>query len=158
MGHIIVDVAFLAFAIISVLLGAKRGLLRSVVHFFKYIFAFVAASALGPAFSSPILGYIVVFIGSLIVLSVLAYFLTKIIKHMGLLGRLNTLLGAVFGALMAVTILLVVASLLKHFFGDSTLYTDSVVVKFVGESLFLEKLSFLNIGKKIFADFVFYHI
>ena len=150
MGHIIVDVAFLAVALISVLQGARRGLLRSVVHFLKYVIAFVAASVFGPSFWSPIIGYIVVFVVALIVLSVVAHVLTKAISHIGILGRLNTLLGAVFGALLAVTVLLFVASVLRHFFGDADFYTNSVVLKFVAESELLEKFSFLNIAKNFF--------
>ena len=43
MGHILADIIFLIFGIAIILICAKRGFLKSVIHFFKTILAFVIA-------------------------------------------------------------------------------------------------------------------
>ena len=47
MGHIIFDVVFLLIGVGLILACAKRGFLRSVIHFFKTLLAFVAAYFFG---------------------------------------------------------------------------------------------------------------
>lgn len=231
MGHIIADVLFLVVGIGIVLICAKRGFLKSVIHFLKTILAFVFAYLFGsklgqflcdrfiggavrdwvygkldavyqqaagavntesvmdafpdflisdnvkaqieaaegsgeqmvnslthsiatPAATviSNIIGYIGVFLISLVVLWVAAVVLTKLIDHIGFLHTLNVILGAVLGLLIALTLLFVAASVIKFISADSALYSESVIVKFFGDSVLLEKLKFLNIGNAWFAD------
>lgn len=47
MGSTIADILFLAVGVSFVVLGVKRGFLQTVIHFFKYILAFVFARAFG---------------------------------------------------------------------------------------------------------------
>jgi len=225
MGHIFWDVVFLVVFVLFVFLYAKRGLIKSIVHFFKTLLAFVAAFLFGgavgdflreafignavnrfvydkihsmyesttaglsaeeileafPAFlrtdsvrealiacegsgeamiqsaadavSNPIataisnvLGYIGVFLVALIAFWIVAVILTKIIEKISVLGFLNTVLGGVFGCLIALVVLFVAASVIKLFFGGSSVYEDSVFVKLLGNSSLFEALKIFNLG------------
>ena len=225
MGHVIADILFLVVGVGLVLVCAKRGFLKSAIHFLKtvlaFVFAYLFGSKLGqflcdkfiaapvrewvygkleglytqaassvnadaiaaefpdfllsneikanlsaaegsgeellntmtdsiatPAATviSNILGYIGVFVISLVLLWVAAIVLTKLVERITFLHRINTALGAVLGLLIAVTLLFVAASVIKFISAESELYTESVIVKFFGNSALLEKLKFLNIG------------
>ncbi len=95
---------------------------------------------------SGLLGYIAVFVLSLIALSLLAWFLTKLADRLVFLGVANRVLGGVWGALTAVIVLLVLSSIVKTFLGADPLYLDTVLVRFFGDSGALDVLGFLNIG------------
>ena len=225
MGHVIADILFLVVGVGLVLVCAKRGFLKSAIHFLKtvlaFVFAYLFGSKLGqflcdkfiaapvrewvygrleglytqaassvnaeaiasefpdfllsdeikanlsaaegsgeellntmtdsiatPAATviSNILGYICVFVISLVLLWVAAIVLTKLVERITFLHRINTALGALLGLLIAVTLLFVAASVIKFISAESELYTGSVIVKFFGDSALLEKLKFLNIG------------
>lgn len=225
MGHVIADILFLVVGVGLVLVCAKRGFLKSAIHFLKtvlaFVFAYLFGSKLGqflcdkfiaapvrewvygrleglytqaassvnaeaiasefpdfllsdeikenlsaaegsgeellntmtdsiatPAATviSNILGYIGVFVISLVLLWVAAIVLTKLVERITFLHRINTALGALLGLLIAVTLLFVAASVIKFISAESELYTGSVIVKFFGDSALLEKLKFLNIG------------
>ena len=223
MGHLIADILFIVVGVLLILICAKRGFLKSVIHFFKTILAFVfaylfgsklgklicdkwvadpvrewvhgkvegmyssAAESLdveavtaafpnfamndevkaslqglngsgeelinnateaiaGPAATviSNVIGYVSVFLISLVLLWIAAAILTKIVEHIGFLNTINTVLGGVLGLLIALTVLFVAASAIKLLAGSSPLYLDSAVVKFFGDSKLLESLKFLN--------------
>ena len=225
MGHVIADILFLVVGVGLVLVCAKRGFLKSAIHFLKtvlaFVFAYLFGSKLGqflcdkfiaapvrewvygrleglytqaassvnaeaiasefpdfllsdeikanlsaaegsgeellntmtdsiatPAATviSNILGYIGVFVISLVLLWVAAIVLTKLVERITFLHRINTALGALLGLLIAVTLLFVAASVIKFISAESEVYTGSVIVKFFGDSALLEKLKFLNIG------------
>ena len=229
MGHIILDVVFLLVGFGLIVVCAKRGFLKSVIHFFKTILALTAAylwgSALGgilrdrfilspvrnfvydklnaaytgatdgvdatallnslPEFLqteeiqqkilsaegsgeqfvssaadsiatpvatvfSNILGYIGVFLIALIALWIAAILLNKIIEQVGILDRINTLLGAILGLFIAMILLLVVSSIVKFFWGAEPIYTDSLLVKLFGNSPLSEKIKFLNVATSWF--------
>lgn len=226
MGHLFADLLFLVVGIGLILVCAKRGLIKSAIHFCKtllaFVFAYLFGSKLGQFISdkwisapvhdwvygklegmhrqtadglsveriaesfpdfvmsdevkaslqsangsgeqllndmtdtiatpaatviSNIIGYLAVFLISLVLLWVAAALLTKLIEHIAFLNTLNTVLGGVLGLLIALVLLFVAASVLRFLFGDSPLYTDSVIVKLFGESKLLEGLKFLNFGK-----------
>ena len=227
----VVDGLFVLVGLAIIFSGAKRGLIKSVIHFFKTLLAFFAAylwgSALGaflrdrfiaepvrsfvydkfnglytqaaegfdaqaalgslPQFLqteevraklasaegtgealvnsmtdavatpiatvfSNILGYVLVVLLAIVVLSIGAAILTHVIESWKLLDRLNTILGAVLGLLVAAVVLLAAASVIKFFFGNAELYTNSIVVRFLGDSGLLKALSFLDLGGNWFAD------
>ena len=231
MGNWIFDLLFVLIAAVLIFACAKRGFIKSIIHFFKTLLAFVAAYLFGgqlaaflcdhwiggavrgfvygkidaiyqgaagsldadaviesmPSFliteevqaqlhaaqgsgemlvnsmtdsiSAPIaslfsnvLGYLLTFVIALIVLWIAAALLTKLVEHISLLHTLNVVLGCVLGLLIAVTVLLVLSSIIKFFFADSALYTESVVVKFFGESFLLKTLRFLDVGSTWFAE------
>jgi len=147
MGPLIADIALSGIALLSVLIGAKRGFIKTVIHYLKFVLAVAAAYALGDRFPNPIVGYVAVFLTTLILLWLVAILLTKTIEHIPLLGGLNSILGAVLGGVIAVTLLLIVASTVKALWGDTAFYTDSVILRFLGDSSLLEKMKFLDIGK-----------
>ena len=226
MGHLIADILFLAVGVGLILVCAKRGLLKSAIHFCKtllaFVFAYLFGSKLGqficekwisapvhdwvrgkldgiyqqtadglsaeklaeafpdfvmtdevkaslqnangsgeqlldemtstiatPAASviSNIIGYVGVFLISIVLLWIAAVILTKLIEHIGFLHTVNTVLGGVLGFLVALIVLFVAASVIRFLFGDTPLYTDSLIVKLFGESKLLEHLKFLDFGK-----------
>ena len=230
-GNAIADLIFLIVGVVIVLICAKRGFLKSAIHFLKTVLAFVIAYFWGgklaqflserwifgsvynfvydkingiyqstagqmdaqavidslPSFlmteemqakihaaqgsgeelvfemtnsvSQPIaslfsniLGYIGVFILALIGLWILAAVLDKVVSHFDVLHSLNTLLGAVLGLLIAFTVLLATASLMKVFFANSYVYTESILVKFLGDGGLLSGLKFLDVGGSWFAE------
>ena len=52
MGSTIADILLLTVGVVFVVLGVKRGFLQTVIHFFKYILAFVLARAFGSSVGS----------------------------------------------------------------------------------------------------------
>ncbi len=96
-----------------------------------------------------VFGYIAVFILAIILLSILAWLLTKLTDKLVILGVVNRLLGGVWGALTAVAFLVVLASIIKLFWSHDSVYLDTVIVKFIGESGILDALAFLNVGNLI---------
>lgn len=88
-------------------------------------------------FSSAI-GYVGVFLVTLIVLSIVFAILGKLIKALPLLHFVDSVCGLILGVVLAVAILFVAGSVLKFFCGDQALYTESAVAKFFGDSKFLE--------------------
>lgn len=95
---------------------------------------------------SNILGYVAVFLVSLILLWILVKVLDGLMEHIKLLGTINTILGFVWGVLLSAMLLLMAASVVKLFFADAPIYQNSVVVRFLGDSFLLEFLRFLDIG------------
>lgn len=106
----------------SLILGAWRGLVREVISILGWVIAFLAANLLagpiGPAMPQAIptpelrvaAAYIAVFIGSLILTSLIGLLLSKIVKAAGL-GGVDRLLGAAFGAARGLLIVLAAALL-----------------------------------------------
>ncbi|MBR2020638.1 MAG: CvpA family protein [Clostridia bacterium] len=230
-GNVIVDLLFLIIGLLIVFICAKRGILKSAIHFCKTIFAFLIAYFLGgklaalladlwigagvrnavyntvngvyqstagtmnaqdvidslPGFLmteemqaklhaaegsgealvnsmtdsiatpitslvSNILGYVLVFLLALVGLWILAAVLDKMVSHIPVLGKLNTVLGALLGLLIATAVLLALASLVKVFFANSPIYTESVFVKFLGDGALLKGLKFLDFGNAWFSQ------
>lgn len=151
MSHVVADLVLLIFAVFVILASARRGFIKAVVHYLKFVLAFVAAYWLGPRFPNVLVGYVAVFLVTLILLWVVAYFLTEVIGNVGFLNGLNTLLGALLGAVVAATLILAIASVIKHFWGDTPFYTDSVILRFFGDSALLETMKFLDLGKACFS-------
>lgn len=102
-------------------------------------------------FVSNLLGYVLVFVVALIVLSIVAWLLTKITDKIGFLGTVNRILGGVWGALMGAIVLFMIASVIKLIGAGDPLYTDTVIVKFFGDSALLEAIKILNIGATFFG-------
>ncbi len=95
---------------------------------------------------SNVLGYLAVFVLSLVLISVGVWFLRKLIEHISLLERTDRILGGVMGGLTALLLLLVMTSLIKAFFANDPIYLDTVIVRAIGNSGILDLLGFLNVG------------
>ena len=101
---------------LSLLLGALRGLVREMVSLAGWIAAFVLATAfsgivavqmpesLGPLLSG-LLGFLLIFIGVLLASGMLGLVLSLLVRAVGL-GFLDRLLGAAFGVVRGVAIVL----------------------------------------------------
>lgn len=111
------DCAVIGVFVVSLALGAWRGLVREVLSILGWIIAFLAANLFaGPlgavmpqVIPTPELrvaaAFLAVFAGSLIVTSLVGLLLSKIVNAVGL-GGLDRLLGTVFGAARGVLIVL----------------------------------------------------
>jgi membrane protein required for colicin V production len=116
------DYAVIGVWVASMALGAWRGLVREVLSLLGWVIAFLAANLfagpLGPHMPAVIPGpelklaaaYIAVFIVSLIVTSLVALLLSKVLHAVGL-GGVDRLLGAAFGAARALLLVLAAAVL-----------------------------------------------
>ena len=116
------DYAVLGVCAVSVVLGIWRGLVREVISILGWVIAFLAANlfagplggAMPQSIPSPELrvaaAYVVIFLGSLIVTSLLGLLLSKIMHAVGL-GGLDRLLGALFGVARSLLIVLAAALL-----------------------------------------------
>ena len=99
---------------------------------------------------SGLIGYMCVFLAALIILSILAFFITKLVENVKGLKKMNTFLGVVLGTLISVIVLSVAATAIKLFAGETEFYTNSILLKFFGDSALLDYLKFLDITKLIF--------
>ncbi len=158
-----IDIICLVFALITVLVYTKRGLIKGVFHVAKTILAFVFAYLFGekatewlfedlisvslpiPSLLESVLGYVSVFLVSLLVLWLVAAILSKICERIPIIGAVNRLLGVLLGLLIAFMTLAAVASLVKLLFEDADFYAESVVLNFFGESGVLDTLAFLDL-------------
>jgi len=91
---------------------------------------------------SGILGCVTVFFASLLLLRLVAWLFTEWADQISLLGCFNRLLGGVWGALTGALLLLAIAAAIKLLFRESEIYTDTVVVRMLCDSVFLDFLSF----------------
>src|SRR5258706_12356563 len=116
------DYAVIGVFAASLFVGAWRGLVREVLSILGWVIAFLAANLLagplGPvmpqAIPSPELriaaAFVAVFIGSLIVTTLVGLLLSKIVKPVGL-GGVDRTLGALFGVARGLLIVLAAALL-----------------------------------------------
>ena len=98
---------------------------------------------------SNILGYALTFVLAFIILTIAAWFLTKLADRIAFVGKANRILGGIWGGLMGIIVLFMIASIIKFLGADSPLYNDTVVVKFFGDSILLEIFKIINIGSML---------
>lgn len=98
---------------------------------------------------SNIIGYVLVFVLALIGLFFLVKLLDSVIEKVKMLDRINTILGAVWGFVLAFMILFMVSSLMKLFFSHLPIYSDSVIIRFFGDSALLQFLKIFDIGSML---------
>ncbi len=106
----------------SLAVGAWRGLVREVLSILGWVIAFLAANLfagpLGPAMPQAIpspelrvaAAYLAVFVGSLMATTFVGLLLSKIVKAVGL-GGVDRMLGALFGTVRGLLIVLAAALL-----------------------------------------------
>jgi membrane protein required for colicin V production len=111
------DYAVIGVFAASLVVGAWRGLVREVLSILGWVIAFLAANLLagplGPfmpqAIPSPELrvaaAYVAIFVSSLIVTTLLALLISRIVKATGL-GGVDRMLGVLFGAARGVLIVM----------------------------------------------------
>ena len=81
---------------------------------------------------SNVIGYVVTFVLAIVVLTIVAWLLTKLTDRINFLGTANRILGGVFGALMGVIVLCVIAVIVKFIDAEQVVYPQTTVVQFLG--------------------------
>lgn len=119
------DYAVLVIAGLSILFGVWRGLVREVLSLAAWVVAFFAANFLAPQVAGVLpkgmaseeikllIGFVCVFLAALVVMTLLAIVVSKLVKVAGL-GAWDRGLGAVFGlarGLLVVLVLVLLAGL-----------------------------------------------
>lgn len=161
MGHVISDIIFVLAGLLIVFLSARRGFFKNLMGFCKVFLAIGAAYLFGgrlapwitkafPVFGegipSVIAGYVAAFLLAFILLTIATWILSRLIKSIGLVRKIDILLGAVLGILIAMMGMFVAASIFKIIPGASELYEKTFLIRFFGNSSFLEIFGFLNVG------------
>ena len=96
---------------------------------------------------SGIIGFVLVFALTFVALTVI-YILVKRFKSIfKTFGRLDTVGGGILGLVFAWLVLLFAGSVVKFFFGERPVYTDSSVVKFFGDSSLQDALKMLDFNE-----------
>lgn len=118
-----VDIALAAFLLLSVLIGLMRGFVFELLSLVGWFVAFIAARLLGPMLAPYIpvgdagtvlnhwVAFAIVFLAALVIWG-LAARLVRALVHATPLGLPDRVLGALFGALRGMVILLLVALLI----------------------------------------------
>ena len=81
---------------------------------------------------SNILGYIVTFVLALILLTFVAWLLTKITDRFTFFGTANRILGGVFGAAMGLIVLFIIAIVIKFLDVEGAIYPQTTLIKLLG--------------------------
>ena len=84
---------------------------------------------------SNILGYALTFVVAFVLLTVVAWLLTKIADRVPFIGTANRILGGVFGALVGIIILTVVAVIIGFIDAEGAVYSNTAIVKLLGSVL-----------------------
>jgi membrane protein required for colicin V production len=119
-----VDIALLAFVAVGALMGLLRGFVREIISTIGILLAAIIANLVSPV-ADPYLSrwgnecstaaaiiWVVIFLLVLFVLRKLTFIITRLLKTV-MLGGINKLLGALFGALKYLLIACLVVSLLE---------------------------------------------
>ena len=159
----IFDIIFVVLAGLILFSYARRGFIGSIFHFAKtylaFFFAYTFGGAIGesleaamsdsPDFIRTAVGYVVAFVVALLVLSIVVFFLNKLISQVKLLKSLNGFLGTLLGILVAFAFLLVITSIFRTFFAGEAIYEETVVLKWIGESGLLETFKFFDVASAL---------
>lgn len=114
------DYAVLGVLVLSIAWGVWRGLVREIMSLGGWVIAFLAANLFAAPFSAllpasiaraelrSLISFVAVFLITLVLASLVGILLSKIVRSVGL-GNLDRLLGALFGLLRALLIILAAA-------------------------------------------------
>ena len=120
------DYCLLTLIFLSIIIGAKRGLLREVISLITWIAAFFIAIIFAKDFSSiyiaqyikndgiaVILSFLLLFITTLIIGALINYIITSFVERVGIMWG-NYFLGALFGFIRGVLITFFIVFFLVH--------------------------------------------
>ena len=159
-----IDLLIIAIIGFGIIRGFTKGLIVELSSFFGIFISFLIAGNLDDLMSKEILeflkinidivntiSFIIVFILSYLVIIMIAKGFTKLAKII-YLGFLNSLMGAIFGGLKVILILLIITKILfslnistESFFYDSSLI---IYLHILSEVLF----DFFEISKEVYQD------
>ena len=101
------------------------------------------ASALSGIVSA-IVGYILVFVIALLLSFLISIFLGKLIHSLPLLNTVDRILGGLLGFLIAFSLLYLIGTMIRFFWGETDFYARSSIIRFFGNLKLPKILSFLN--------------
>ena len=84
---------------------------------------------------SNVIGYALTFVLAFVILTVAAWFLTKIAERIPFIGTANRILGGVFGAVLGIIILMIAAVIIGFIDAKGAVYPDTSIVKLLGDFL-----------------------
>jgi len=151
-ASIFADLIFLAIGVIIVLHCTAQGFLKILTRSCRFWIAILLSYLLGGNIV-PILGngpiesvvaYLLIFVVSWIGMSFLMGSLDACFKKVKILNHINKLLGGVVGIVIALTVLLLISTVLKLFFVDSAFYESSVLIRRFGNSEVHKVLKIFN--------------
>jgi uncharacterized membrane protein required for colicin V production len=121
----LVDLLFIITIVLLVFNGLRNGFVFSLVNLLSLPIAFVVAWMFGPQLTSalsannlpstPIIAYLILFFGTVLVIHILATTFRGVIKGIPLIGFGDTLLGAVVGFVEAWLLWVVILLVLHNF-------------------------------------------
>ena len=121
---------------LSTAIGLVRGLAREVMSVIVWVTAFVAARLLGEPVAGLLgigaglaaaVGFAVVFVAVLIAGAIVQRGLAELVRSTGI-GRMDRMLGSLFGAVRGVLVVLVALIALRPFAETTTLWLESALV------------------------------
>ena len=159
MSTIAIDIGFIAVVFISLLIGAYRGFVRSLLSVISWVVAvwvtWKFAGLTIPLFDGLNMGptvqlivaHLAVFFGVLLVVAIISALLAKVLVVEGIAG-LDKILGVAFGAVRGVLIVLLIAVI-----GSFTFYSPRAMVARIDSVDFSRTLCIYGSG--IFVDLSF---
>lgn len=124
----VIDILFVVTVALLVINGLRNGAVFSLINLLGIPLGFAVAVYFGPQFTAllaanqlpatPLISYIVLFFGTVLVLHIVGTFLRGVIKRIPLIGFGDSLLGAVIGFGEAWLLWLILLILLGTFLGD----------------------------------------
>lgn len=125
LGLNLVDILFLATIILLVFNGLRNGFVFSLINLLSLPLAFAVAWLFGPQLTqalaannlqaTPLISYIALFFGTVLIVHILATVFRGVIKKIPLIGLGDTALGGVIGFVEAWLLWVVLLLVLNHF-------------------------------------------
>lgn len=123
----VIDILFVVTVALLVMNGLRNGAVFSLINLVGIPLGFAVAFSFGPQFTAllaanqlpatPLISYIVLFFGTVLVLHIIGTFLRGVIKHIPLVNVGDSLLGAAIGFAEAWLLWLVLLIVLGNFLG-----------------------------------------
>jgi uncharacterized membrane protein required for colicin V production len=133
----IVDILFLVTVVLLVLSGFRNGAVISLVSLLSIPIGFFVALQYGPGFTkllasnglaaTPLISYVVLFFGTVIILHIIGSVLRNVLKAVPLIGPADSLLGGVIGFVEAWLLWLVLLIVLGNFLHNVQATINSAV-------------------------------
>ena len=93
---------------------------------------------------SSVLAFVVSFILLFIVLSIILALLNSLINKIKLIHTVNTILGLIWGLVIALILWIVISGLMKLLFSGVDIYDETIIIQFVGDLNLPEKVGILD--------------
>ena len=125
----IIDLLFLVTIVLLVFNGLKNGAVFSLFNLLSIPIAFLVAYEFGPQFTNilaankfqatPLIAYIVLFFGTVLILHIIGTVVRGVTSHLPLIGIVDSLIGGVIGFVEAWILWLVLLIVLHNFLQDA---------------------------------------